>query len=93
MLCAIFKSVKKSEMYLYVKDRQDLSPVPDVLLQSFGRPEFVMLFNLTGDKQLARIDNEKVKAELEEKGFYLQMPPQQENLLDTHKKMHNKAGE
>lgn len=86
MLCAIFKSIKKPDTYLYVKDRHDLSAVPEALLGMFGKPQFVMLFNLDGAKQLVMSNNEKVKAEILEKGFYLQMPPPVENLLTQHKK-------
>lgn len=86
MLCAIFKSTKKNDTYLYVKDRHDLSPVPEALLDMFGKPQFVMLFNLNGTKQLLAKDNETVKSEIVEKGFYLQMPPPVENLLTQHKK-------
>ena len=86
MLCAIFKSLKKADAYLYVKDRHDLSVVPQELMSMFGKPQFVMLFNLNGDKQLVANDNEKVKTELDDKGFYLQLPPPVENLLAQHKK-------
>jgi uncharacterized protein len=86
MLCAIFKSLKKPDTYLYVKDRHDLSDVPADLMTMFGKPVFVMLFNLNGDKQLHNKDNETVKAEIQDKGYYLQLPPPVENLLSQHKK-------
>lgn len=86
MLCAIFKSLKKPDTYLYVKDRHDLSDVPADLLSMFGKPQFVMLFNLDGNKQLVNKDNQSVKDAILDKGFYLQLPPPVENLLDQHKK-------
>ena len=48
MLCAIYKSTKKEGMYLYVEKRDQFDKVPDALLNAFGKPIFVMLFNLAG---------------------------------------------
>lgn len=85
MLCAIYKSPKKNETYLYVEKRDDFSNVPEPLLQTFGKPQFVMLFNLAGSKQLIINSNEAVLAEIRDKGFYLQLPPKTESLLDLHR--------
>lgn len=83
MLCAIYKSRRKEGMYLYIEKRDDFSPVPESLLNVFGTPQFVMLFNLAGKKQLIHTDNQNVKEQIEQNGFYLQMPPPVENLLKT----------
>ncbi|BDX06067.1 YcgL domain-containing protein [Planctobacterium marinum] len=93
MLCAIYKSSKKNETYLYVEKRDDFSRVPEPLLATFGKPQFVMLFNLAGDKQLVRIGNEKVKSALTEQGFYLQLPPKTESLLVQHRAALKGAGD
>ena len=85
MLCAIYKSNKKAETYLYVEKRDDFSRVPEPLLNTFGKPTFVMLFNLAGKKQLLRISNENVKNALTEQGFFLQLPPKEESLLEQHR--------
>jgi len=45
-----------------------------------------MTMNLDERESLANADLEKVKTELKDKGFYLQIPPPQENLLDEFKK-------
>lgn len=82
MLCAIYKSPKKAGMYLYVAKRDDFSGVPQALREMFGKPQFVMLFNLEGDKPLVRADKAEVLAKIENDGFYLQMPPPSENLLN-----------
>lgn len=84
MLCSIYKSSKKEGAYLYIPKRDDFSQVPDILLETFGKPIFVMLVNLT-NRQLARVDVDKVKTALQETGFFLQLPPPTENLLDIHK--------
>ena len=84
MLCSIYKSSKKEGTYLYVPKRDDFSQVPDTLMQVFGKPSFVMLVNLE-KRQLALVDVEKVKSALNEQGFFLQLPPSPENLLEQYK--------
>lgn len=84
MLCAIYKSPKKEETYLYLPKRDDFSQVPDTLLATFGKPIFVMLINLA-NRKLARVDIDKVEAELKSTGFFLQLPPPKENLLEVYK--------
>ncbi len=81
MLCAIYKSKRKAGMYLYVAKRDGFADVPEALLAQFGQPIFVMMFNLDGEKSLAQCDKEKVRAEILQKGFYLFMPPVEENLF------------
>ncbi|AWG95121.1 hypothetical protein DRF63_03790 [Actinobacillus pleuropneumoniae] len=80
-LCAIYKSPKREGMFLYVAKRDQFDNVPEALRQMFGKPQFVMLFNLNGEKQLKRSKNEEVLQAIETQGFFLQMPPPPENLL------------
>lgn len=82
MLCAIYKSPKKAGMYLYVAKRDHFDDVPLSLREMFGKPQFVMLFNLAGDKPLVRADKQEVQQKIAREGFYLQMPPPSENLLE-----------
>lgn len=85
-LCTIYRSSRIDEMYLYVDLREDLAHVPEPLLAQFGRPQLVMKLALGAGRPLARIDVEKVLAGIDEKGFYLQMPPPREDyLLDLHR--------
>ena len=84
MLCAVYKSSKKQETYLYVPGRDDFSKVPEALLKTFGTPVFLMIMPLKKDRDLARMDVNKLRTELTTKGFYLQLPPPTENLLKTH---------
>ncbi|MDX1392645.1 MAG: YcgL domain-containing protein [Rheinheimera sp.] len=85
MLCAVYKSVKKDSTYLYVKQRDDFSAVPEGLLKTFGTPVLVTLLNLANRQQLALADIDKVKQALTGPGFYLQLPPPAEDLLAQHK--------
>ena len=85
MLCAIYKSARKAQTYLFVNKRDDFSSVPEGLMKTFGTPNLVTLINLATKDKLAMADLDKVKQNLIEKGFYLQLPPPQEDLLKEHK--------
>ena len=79
MKCVIFRCSKKDEMYLYVphKEAEDklLSELPEDLKKLTGRLEKVMELDLFPERKLARAEAGDVMASLEEKGFYIQMPP------------------
>ncbi|SFH39508.1 YcgL domain-containing protein [Modicisalibacter xianhensis] len=86
MVCEIFKSPLKDEMYLYVDKRHGLQDVPEALLERFGKPVSVMTMILTEDKVLARAEASRIMAAIDDKGFYLQMPPaKEEYLLDLYR--------
>ena len=79
LICSIYKSPKKDEMYLYVKKSTGLKSVPESLNAVFGDPIHVMDMLLSPEgKRLARVEVEEVMEALEEKGFFLQMPPTRE---------------
>ena len=79
MKCVIFRCSKKDEMYLYVpfkeKEEELLQGLPDGLEKLTGRLGKVMDLELSPDRKLARAKTKDVIASLEEKGFYIQMPP------------------
>ena len=75
MLCFIYKSSKKPELYLYVPEKDNFSNVDELLFTAFGIPEFVMELELTPNKKLARADSKKVITCLKDKGYFVQMPP------------------
>lgn len=80
MKCYAYKSFKKADTFLYlgVKGRFDI--LPDELLALFGEPGFVLEFELTEHRTLAQADARQVMANLNEHGYYLQMPPQHHTL-------------
>jgi len=81
--CAIYKTKKRDGLYLYVKSQDDFSDVPDGVMQQFPQPEHVFDIELSSDRPLAREDVVEVMKNLQTQGFHLQMPPKQENPLDT----------
>ena len=86
LVCEVFKSSRKDEMYLYVDKRQGLSTVPELLMETFGKPVPVFTMLLTADKKLSRVSAADVVEGIKDKGFYLQMPPPKEPyLLDIHR--------
>ncbi|MCB1678506.1 MAG: YcgL domain-containing protein [Halioglobus sp.] len=75
LLCQVFKSSRKSGMYLYVDHARGLSDVPPSLMQRFGAAEPVMTLLLDPQRKLARARATDVLAGIAEQGYYLQMPP------------------
>jgi uncharacterized protein YcgL (UPF0745 family) len=85
-LAAVYKSLRKADTYLYVPKKDDFSQVPEALMTRFGKPKFVMPLPLPCPKKLVGVDEAKLVAALEEQGFYLQLPPLSESLLEEHRK-------
>ncbi len=79
LLCDIYRSPRKEEMYLYVQKQDGLEKVPENLRQLFGTPVHVTTMLITPERKLARADVQKVMNALQEQGYYLQMPPVQDD--------------
>ncbi|MBH0055960.1 YcgL domain-containing protein [Pseudoalteromonas sp. SWXJZ94C] len=86
MLTAVYKSKKKADTFLFVEKRDDFDKVPEPLMTMFGQPHYVMIINLAKREHLGGSDLESVKASLIEKGYYLQLPPPEPNLLSQLRK-------
>ncbi len=86
MICAVYKSLRKADSYLFVEKRNEFERVPEALMAMFGEPKLVMMLPLDKRDHLGFADIKKVKTELNDKGFYLQLPPPVVNLLEQHKK-------
>ena len=78
MNCSVFRSSLKDFTYIYLLDGHDFDDVPVSLKKVFGEPEFVMHLTLDKDRKLAHEDVTEVMNNLEEHGFHLQMPPQED---------------
>jgi len=83
-LSAVYRSPKKIDTYLYVSKKDDFSKVPSALMTQFGRPQFVMMVIATKRETIAGIDSGDFIAKLEKEGFYLQLPPKVNSLLQAH---------
>lgn len=74
-LCQVFRSKRHDGMYLFVDKKEGLERVPEPLLVEFGVPEPSIVFLLTSERSMVRVDAATVLADIEEKGFHLQLPP------------------
>jgi uncharacterized protein YcgL (UPF0745 family) len=75
MQCAIYKSNKKSDTYLFVEKEDKFDRVPPSLLDMLGDIELVMTLDLDKRDKLAQADLNDVKKSLAEQGYFLQLPP------------------
>ena len=75
LLCQVYGSSRKEQMYLYVEKARGLADVPADLMSRFGEPREVMILLLDPQRKLARVDTAAVLASIADKGFYLQLPP------------------
>ena len=78
----IYRSKRKEGAYLYLNNRMAITDLPELLLKQFGLPEFSMTLALDSEKKLARVDVRHVFSALEDKGFFLQMPPSSEEYMN-----------
>lgn len=74
MQCFVYKGNKYDDRYLFVLKEGDFASVPASLLALLGELNLVMSLDLDQRQQLAGAEIETVKAQLREKGFFLQMP-------------------
>jgi len=71
----IYRSAKRAETYVYLTAADEFTCLPADLRQAMGKLELVMEIELYPGRKLARAKAETVLAALQERGYYLQMPP------------------
>lgn len=76
LLCEAWASDALPDTYLLVEKKTGLEEVPEDLLARFREPRLVTTFSLDEERQLARTDGATVMAAIRGKGYYLQLPPQ-----------------
>jgi len=81
MQVSAYKSLKKQELYLFVPTENDIKNLPNELIVMFGEPQHVIDFELTADRALARANPAEVKTALESKGYFIQMPPSEAEIM------------
>ena len=75
MQAYVYKSLRKPDTYLYLREKDAFTLVPGALLGPLGRLEFVLSVELTPGRKLARVDADTVRTNLAALGFHLQVPP------------------
>ncbi|SFD31081.1 hypothetical protein SAMN05660831_01379 [Thiohalospira halophila DSM 15071] len=98
MKCAVLRSERRQETYLYVplddEGEPDLEQVPAALTDHLGRLETALAeLDLAGRERLARADPKAVTEALAEKGYYLQTPPPITELMDRAGEVAGKGDE
>mgnify|MGYP001265041932 FL=1 len=79
-ICAVYRSRRNPDTYLYVDHHEGLSRVPEALQRELGGTERAMTLVLTPQRRLARTSAAEVLRAIREQGYYLQMPPLPEGL-------------
>ena len=75
----VYKSLRKPDTYLYLREQDAFGLVPEGVRLPLGKLVFVLDVALAAERKLAREDVIVVMANLRERGFHLQRP---ENVLD-----------
>lgn len=75
----VYKSLRKPDTYLYLREKDAFSLVPEGVRLPLGALSFVLEVELTPGRRLARADADVVRNNLANLGFHLQAP---ETMLD-----------
>ncbi len=78
MQCYVYKGDRKQDHFVYLSQRLDLEApdtgLPAAVLTLLGELEFVLEFDLTPERSLPQAQASQVLADIQDQGFYLQMP-------------------
>jgi hypothetical protein len=93
IVCDIYRSPKKENLYLYVPKAKGLSDVPEALLNMFGTPQHAFSLLLTPERKLGKENIQSVLNALNEKGYFLQLPPivEDDYMAEIQQKNHKLA--
>ncbi len=75
MICSVYRSRRKADVYLFVNHEEGFSRVPQSLLDELGGTEKAMTLVLKPGRRLARAQAVDVMRAIREDGYYLQLPP------------------
>jgi uncharacterized protein YcgL (UPF0745 family) len=77
MQAFVYKSLRKPDTYLYLRERDAFALLPEQVLAPMGRLEFVMELEVTPERKFARVDAQVLRSNLAGQGFHLQFPDTQ----------------
>ena len=75
MECYVYKSLRRADAYLYLRERDAFGLVPAPVRATLEPLEFVLELRLEPGRKLARVDAGQVRAALAERGWFIQHPP------------------
>ena len=87
--CAVYRSKKTEEMYLFIPEKDKFDDIPEAVLKSFGMPVFSMELELAAGQQLVRAKADEIIANLKELGYHVQLPPPASETVDALLERHN----
>ncbi len=79
MQAYVYKSLRKDNTYVYLRQRDAFGVIPEAVRAPLGELVFVLDVALTPERKLAQVDAAVVRGNLLAHGFHLQFPP---TLLD-----------
>jgi uncharacterized protein YcgL (UPF0745 family) len=71
----VYRSARKPDTYLYLREKDAFGLVPDAVRAPLGALAFVLEVALTPERRLARADAAVVRENLARLGYHLQVPP------------------
>lgn len=89
-ICEVFKSLKKTDTYLIVDKQEGTKRVPETLSELLGELKSAMVIVVTEDKKLARTTGQQVLQKIEQEGYYLQLPPSEDNEMAAISNLNSK---
>ena len=75
MQCYVYRSQKRDDTYVYLRERDAFGVLPANIAAPLGELRFVLEVALTPERKLARDDADVVRANLATNGFHIQFPP------------------
>lgn len=78
---SVWRSRRHDGLYLYVDRGEGLERVPPALRERLGAVELALELVLTPERKLASADAREVLARIEAQGYYLQLPPAQDDYM------------
>jgi len=79
----IYRSEKKADCYIFITSSVDNFDLPKEVSKVVGELHFVMELEITNETKLALSDSSKVLKDLENQGFYIQMPSSEPHPVDV----------
>ncbi len=75
MQCFVYKSLRKAETYVYLREADGFEVLPSPIAEQLGTLGFVIEIELSSQRKLARENVDAVMVNLQSQGYHLQWPP------------------
>ncbi|MBB5016340.1 YcgL domain-containing protein [Rehaibacterium terrae] len=79
----VYKSQRKADTYVYLRERENFDLLPAPLRERLGALSYVLEVTLSPERRLAKEDPAIVRANLADRGFHIQFPPDEHTRADA----------